>query len=573
MATKKEIEINLKSTLDGKGVQEAKQQIDSLNKSTEQLDKGSQQATRSVKRMGQGMLQVAYFMDDVQYGIKGILNNIPGLVIGFGGGAGLAGAISLATLAGAKLYEWLSDSADKTDDLSKKMKDRSKEIADFLRDAERERITFIQNANKENLSNTVNQEYKRYVEGITQEYKKQTDEIEYQLNLRKREIANRENIKTADLDLQKAQTELEFEQGRITKRERDRLNLEIDQEFDRRREHAQLLIAENELKSLDERRSEAEYSLGQIGLELSNFFNLIRSLPSLEEMSSSLREESNTRRRMQVLDNKMNNLEIDPAQYKKEYDILFKDNARASSRIQAAQLSLQKAGVEFAPTYGEGKTDLDRTKEYQVALDSLTKKQLELEKSAADLSDTLKSLDKEIPLKETDIQNIEEIRGIREKIRYVRVNTFDEREDKQGRANQLKEQIEKAQERELNIKNNLESNINQLAADAGKSANDQQKAMVRAASEAIRNQVKIALSDGIIDSREYDQIGVAFRDALRQQGIQNQTILRGLTGNMREALSLLNQQSSQLRAQQDQIQQMKRDLAQAQNNVKGLRRR
>ena len=216
MATKKEIEINLKSTLDGKGVQEAKQQIDSLNNSTEQLDKGSQQATRSVKRLGQGMLQVAYFIEDVQFGIKGSLNNIPGLVIGFGGGAGLAGAISLATLAGAKLYEWLSDSADKTDDLSKKMKDRSKEIADFLRDAERERITFIQNANKENLSNTVNQEYKRYVEGITQEYKKQTDEIEYQLNLRKREIANRENIKTADLDLQKAQTELEFDHGRIT---------------------------------------------------------------------------------------------------------------------------------------------------------------------------------------------------------------------------------------------------------------------------------------------------------------------------------------------------------------------
>ena len=35
-------------------------------------------------------------MDDVQYGIKGILNNIPGLVMGFGGGAGLAGAVSIA---------------------------------------------------------------------------------------------------------------------------------------------------------------------------------------------------------------------------------------------------------------------------------------------------------------------------------------------------------------------------------------------------------------------------------------------------------------------------------------------
>lgn len=129
MATKKEIEIKLTPTLDGKGIQEAKQQIDSLNTSTEQLDKGSQNATRSIKHMGQGMLQVAYFMDDVQYGIKGILNNIPGLVIGFGGGAGLAGALSLATLAGAKLYEWMSDTEAKSKELTKAIEQQNEAIA------------------------------------------------------------------------------------------------------------------------------------------------------------------------------------------------------------------------------------------------------------------------------------------------------------------------------------------------------------------------------------------------------------------------------------------------------------
>lgn len=128
MATKKEIEIKLKSTLDGKGVEEAKQKIDSLNKSTEQLDKDSQQATRSVKNMGQGMLQVAYFMDDVQYGIKGILNNIPGLVMGFGGGAGLAGAVSLAVLAGAKLYEWMGNTEAKSKELAKALEQQNEAI-------------------------------------------------------------------------------------------------------------------------------------------------------------------------------------------------------------------------------------------------------------------------------------------------------------------------------------------------------------------------------------------------------------------------------------------------------------
>lgn len=129
MATKKEIEIKLKSTLDGKGVEEAKQKIDSLNKSTEQLDKDSQQATRSVKNMGQGALQAAYFFDDLQYGIRGIMNNIPGLVMGFGGGAGLAGAMSLAVLAGAKLYDWMGNTEAKSKELAKAIEQQNEAIA------------------------------------------------------------------------------------------------------------------------------------------------------------------------------------------------------------------------------------------------------------------------------------------------------------------------------------------------------------------------------------------------------------------------------------------------------------
>lgn len=129
MATKKEIEIKLKSTLDGKGVEEAKQQIDALNKSTEQLDKDSKQATRSVKNMGQGALQAAYFFDDLQYGIRGIMNNIPGLVMGFGGGAGLAGAMSLAVLAGAKLYDWMGNTEAKSKELAKAIEQQNEAIA------------------------------------------------------------------------------------------------------------------------------------------------------------------------------------------------------------------------------------------------------------------------------------------------------------------------------------------------------------------------------------------------------------------------------------------------------------
>lgn len=104
------------------------QSAEKVAQSSKQLDRNSQQATRSVKNMGQGMLQVAYFMDDVQYGIKGILNNIPGLVMGFGGGAGLAGAVSIAVLAGAKLYEWMGNTEAKSKELAKAIEQQNEAI-------------------------------------------------------------------------------------------------------------------------------------------------------------------------------------------------------------------------------------------------------------------------------------------------------------------------------------------------------------------------------------------------------------------------------------------------------------
>jgi hypothetical protein len=46
-------------------------------------------------------------VEDAQYGIKGVLNNLPQMVMGFGGGMGLAGAISLAAVAAVTLYPHL----------------------------------------------------------------------------------------------------------------------------------------------------------------------------------------------------------------------------------------------------------------------------------------------------------------------------------------------------------------------------------------------------------------------------------------------------------------------------------
>jgi hypothetical protein len=63
------------------------------------------EAKTGFSNAGMGMLMLSQTLDDAQYGLRGIMNNIPGLVMSFGGSAGLAGAVQVATIAFAGLAE------------------------------------------------------------------------------------------------------------------------------------------------------------------------------------------------------------------------------------------------------------------------------------------------------------------------------------------------------------------------------------------------------------------------------------------------------------------------------------
>lgn len=66
--------------------------------------------------VGQAALMMAQFTDDAQYGVRGILNNIPSLVMAFGGTAGVAGVLSIAAVAASQLWEKFGGAADAKDD-------------------------------------------------------------------------------------------------------------------------------------------------------------------------------------------------------------------------------------------------------------------------------------------------------------------------------------------------------------------------------------------------------------------------------------------------------------------------
>lgn len=59
------------------------------------------------RNAGMAMLQLGQFADDAQYGLRGVVNNMPSLVASLGGGAGLAGAIGIVAVAANQVYSFL----------------------------------------------------------------------------------------------------------------------------------------------------------------------------------------------------------------------------------------------------------------------------------------------------------------------------------------------------------------------------------------------------------------------------------------------------------------------------------
>lgn len=479
MATKKEIEIKLKSTLDGKGVEEAKQQIDALNKSTDQLDKGSQQATRSVKRMGQGLLQVAYFMDDVQYGIKGILNNIPGLVIGFGGGAGLAGAMSLAVLAGAKLYEWMGNTEDKSGDLAKKMKEHSKEIAEASRQAIRASYQALQEFNQQERTKTVNEEYQNYVKGITREFEYQTEELEKQIRLRREEAARQKGIDTRQAELDRVNLEVGYQEGRITKRQRDYGLMMVDQNLDQKIRQRDLGVEQANYMDIGKQLAEAVKARDAAEAYAFDMQFKQGNLPSLQNIIGLLQQQERAQRSIDEINEKLP--EIQKAIQRREIGVKYAPNATrredaqryliqaqeenqrllvartaAQEELNAAQSglgefqeSLRSGGVNLELDYSQGTDVNSRFKQVSDAVEEFKKNTDAAKKQFDKLTEKAGSLGDAMASTEASIKNMEQTDAIQNQIDAGKVKSFNMQRDREEaeEARRNEEKIKKARER------------------------------------------------------------------------------------------------------------------------------
>lgn len=117
-------------------------ELDRLNgrtRNTTQRTMEFAQAAADVRTQGRGsglaMLEMSRAFEDAQYGISGVLNNIPGLLMALGVGAGLTGVVSAAAVGVSILAKRFGDvdpaAKTATDTAKKYVDDLRKEISDL----------------------------------------------------------------------------------------------------------------------------------------------------------------------------------------------------------------------------------------------------------------------------------------------------------------------------------------------------------------------------------------------------------------------------------------------------------
>lgn len=92
-------------TLGVDSVKAANRELREMQNELKKTGDAASQAAGKGGANGQGVLQLAYFIDDLQYGMRGIINNMPQLVQALGLGAGMAGVVGIAAVAVSQLLD------------------------------------------------------------------------------------------------------------------------------------------------------------------------------------------------------------------------------------------------------------------------------------------------------------------------------------------------------------------------------------------------------------------------------------------------------------------------------------
>ncbi|MDB6133295.1 MAG: hypothetical protein JWM59_1538 [Verrucomicrobiales bacterium] len=235
---------------------------------TEEEKKHGAEAEKTSGNLGSAAMSIAQLADDAQYGIGGIVNNIPGLVQGLGLGSGVAGVLGIAFVA-------LNQLAKRFDlfgsDVPEAVQKTVKELHEMTTALARSRNEAAESAEDWKKSFENGQALKKELDEIGKAYKTIADNIKLaadarrQLNIANIEESNAElGLRLAEIELKRSEgkiTDLEAEQqSQNTKRAYGKAQLELSQEGDKK----DLADREASLEALRKEREETVNHYGKV---------------------------------------------------------------------------------------------------------------------------------------------------------------------------------------------------------------------------------------------------------------------------------------------------------------------
>lgn len=586
----------------------ARSATDQLLASQTMLNKENVRAVQRGNKLNEGLMQLSYIMDDVQYGMRGILNNIPGLVMGFGASAGVAGAVSIATLAGYKLYEWLNKENEAEKEFVKQQKERNNAFIASTKEASWE----LQRIKQEEANRKINDSFLEDLREVTDLYKEQNNQIKEQARLRLEEIAHQKNIDTAKSRKERAEIELRYEKGEISQATKDYLLLRNDQELQDKIHNSDQESKRTNIKALEEQLVNNAEAMQESSDRMAKTADALNKLPSFEEAQKLFQGEAENNQKIANLINDKNSIEkfianqerliqkLEPlvsdktsfgrymgafqSQFISNKEMAEKDLASVSTKLEE-RINLRKSyanqidslaglfeqgGVGYTPLYGDGQDFQTRSNDYRKALESLNKNMGEAKKKTDEYITTNKTLTEQKEKEERDLQRANELATIRRETdsimiqksnaitaKEIQKQLADEEKAKQREEEKLKKERER-QRKEIESKRFEEQR--EIARSGALEISDKARSTRKgiAAIEAFNVGTaklgeSISQTDRNVSEAEMTSIILAMQQSLQKSGQHSKDLMAFLEKAMSKLVSRINDIETQTNKELEQL--------------------
>lgn len=463
---------------------------------------------------------------------------------------------------------------------TERMKKRARDAAESIKKS----YEAIQDYNKADRTQEINKGFEDFIKGITAEYRLQTQEIERQIQLRREEAARQKGIDTQEAELARVKLDNDFEDGKITKRQRDYGMMMIDQNLDDKIRRRDLEVAQKEFMDYGKQLDTAVQNRDRLQDKDFDMKFIQGQMPSLQEVERLFQQQFKAQERIDASNRKLPETEkriadlekvvntalskgVEPGEAynellrqkeKKERLLSARDAAQnegnaATVRIDELRDLFRQSGVNFEPSYQKGTDVTSRTGEYQKALEDQNSKAKELADKLADAREEAGRIGDIMGAYERNIVDQERSIRTQDRLNSANIDLFNKRADKKEaqEAKKAQEKLEKERDRELkklqreqqkDTKEAFKTFVQGLLMKTGESSSPQQSDLANKALDAIRKNIEAAAADGNIDEAEMRELGKLYVAKLQELGLATKRAINGLKEELTQGLREINAQ-------------------------------